>query len=114
MSIGSVLSLSHELVEDFVRRVQDPSARAEDVLGAGLEEEGIVLGRDDSTDDDGDAFSAGLLEFLDEFGDEGLMSGCEGTDTDDVHVIVDGHAGGFGGGLEEGADVDIEAQVSEA
>jgi len=42
------------------------------------------------------------------------MSGGEGGDTHDVDVVVDGLAGDLLGGLEEAADVDVEAEVGEA
>ena len=41
------------------------------------------------------------------------MSARERADADDMDIVLDGHAGGFVGLLEERADVDIEAEVGE-
>ena len=42
------------------------------------------------------------------------MARSQGVHPDHVHVGVDGLAGDLGGGLEQGADVDVEAEVTEA
>ena len=49
-------------------------------------------------------------QLLDELGDEREVAGGLARHADDVHVVVDGVAGGLGRRLEQRADVDVEAR----
>ena len=73
----------------------------------------VVLLRDDAADDDDDLAAALLRELVDELGHERLVPRGLARDADDVHVVLDRLARGFGRRLEQRADVDVEAEVGE-
>src|SRR5690606_9847305 len=73
----------------------------------------VILGRNDTADHNEDIGSFELGEFGAEFRDEGAVASGKGADADDMDVVFDGLASGFGGALKEWADVNVEADVGE-
>jgi hypothetical protein len=55
-----------------------------------------------------------LRELLDELRHQRLVAGGLARDADHVDVVLDGGAGGFGRGLEQRPDVDVEAESAKA
>ena len=52
-----------------------------------------------------------LLQRLDQGRDQGLVAGGLARHADDVDVVLDRLAGGLLGGLEQRADIDVEADI---
>ena len=86
-------------------------ARTEDGGDAGLIEEVVILGGDDTAGDDHDVLTTKLLQLFDELRDERLVTSGEGRSTYHVDVVLDGLAGSLGGRLEERTHIDVEATV---
>ena len=91
----------------------DHRAGREDRRGAGRAQRVEVLRRDDAADDDHDVVAALRGQLVAQRGHQGEVAGGERVDADDVHVGLDRLPGHLGRGLEQRADVDVEAQVGE-
>ena len=101
------------LLEDVLGARRDRRARPVDALDAGVVEEVVVLRRDHAADEDDDVAAALGLERLDDRRHQRHVAGGERRDADRVDVVLDRLAGAFLGGLEQRADVDVEAEVGE-
>ena len=91
----------------------DHGAGREDRRRPGLAQRVDVLRRDHPADDDEDVAAPELRQRGLELGDERQVAGGQGRHADDVHVGLDRLAGDLGGGLEQRADVDVEAEIGE-
>src|SRR5208283_14585 len=97
--------------EDFGGGFGDVGAGAVDRADTGFFQEIIVLGRDDAADDNEDVGCPLALQRFDQGRDEGLMAGGLARYADDVDVVLDSLPGGLFGGLEQGADIDVETDI---
>ena len=73
----------------------------------------VVGGRDDAADDDHDVGAVELGQLGAQLGHQREVPGGQRVDADDVHVGLDGLARDLARGLEQRADVDVEAEVGE-
>ena len=73
----------------------------------------MVLGWDHATDDDQDVRPTQSRQGLTELGHQGEVACGQGADADDMDIVLHGLSCGLLRGLEQGADVDIEAQIRE-
>mmetsp|Transcript_63206 Transcript_63206/g.131481 ORF Transcript_63206/g.131481 Transcript_63206/m.131481 type:complete len:421 (+) Transcript_63206:135-1397(+) len=108
-----------ELAQDVAHSGGDLGARAEDGDSACLEQLGVVLLGDDAANHHlggrADALLLGDLgELADELGDEGAVASGQRRHAHAVYVRLHRLLGDLRGSLEEGADVDVEAEVSKA
>src|SRR5213078_857658 len=74
-------------------------------------EELVVPGRDDAAAHDEDVAGAFLFQRPDQRGDQRLVRGRLARHADDVHIVLNRLAGGLFRGLEQGPDIDIEADI---
>ena len=83
---------------------------------AGLFQEfGVVVVRDDAADDDQDVAGAFGLQSRRSVAAPGSCGRRPGVETPiDVHIVLGRLAGGFGRGLEQRADIDVEAEIGES
>src|SRR4029079_4182486 len=100
-----------ELLEEIDGSLDDGRSGPEDRLGAGFVERGIILGRDHASHNDNDVAAALLLERLAQRGYQRQVASRKRRHADDMHVILDGLAGGLFRRLEQRTDIDIEAKV---
>ncbi len=91
----------------------DHRAGREDGLGAGLLERVIILRRHHAADHDHDVGTAKLFELGFELGHQRQMGRRQRGDADDVDVVLDRLARGFGRCCKQGADIDVEAEIGE-
>ncbi len=101
-------------VEDLLRRLGDDGAGTKDGGDAVGIELVVVLRRDDSAGDDQDVAAPAFRQRLLEGRDQGQVPGGERAGADHVHVVIDGLLRRLFRGLEEGADVDVEAEIGKA
>src|SRR4029453_4657554 len=101
-------------VEDLRRRVGDDGAGTEDGSDAVLIELVVVLRRDDAACNDQDVAAPALRERLLEGRDQRQVTSGERAGADDVYVVVDGLLRRLLRRLEQGAHVDVEAEIGEA
>ncbi len=95
-------------------RLGDHRARAEDRRGARRVEGVEVLRRDHAADDDQDVVAAECLQLRLQLRHQRQVAGRQrARDADDVHVVLDRLPRRLVGGLEQRADVDVEAEVGE-
>src|SRR5437899_2229759 len=104
------LALADEL-QHAAGSLRDRRPGSEDRLHAGLLEERVVAGRDDAAHRDDDVPRARSLELAHELGHERLVAARLGGDAHHVDVVLHRLARDLLGGLEERADVDVEAEV---
>src|SRR5439155_19479498 len=95
------------------RGLGDRRPGPEDRLHARLLEERMVSRRDDTAHDDDDVARARALELADELGHARLVAARLRGDAGHVDVVLHRLARDLLGGLEERADVDVEAEVGE-
>merc|ERR1719383_806477 len=109
------LCIDHFLqdVQHACRGVGDRGARAKDGAAAMLIQEIVILRRNDSARHHDDVRPTHRLQFLDQLGDESLVSGGERRDSHHVHVGIDGLLRGLARSGEKGTNVDVESHVSE-
>src|SRR5256712_7570582 len=104
------LALADEL-QHAAGSLRDRGPGSEDRLHAGLLEERVVAGRDDAADRHDDVPRARSLELADQLGHERLVAARLRRDAHHVDVVLHRLARDLLGGLEERADVDVEAEV---
>ena len=102
-----------QLLNDLLGRDGNHRSRSEDGGSSVFIQIIIVLGGNNAADNDHDVFPIQVLQFLDQLRQQGLEAEVFGAHTDDVSVVFHGLFGDLARGLEEGADVDVEAQVGE-
>src|SRR3954469_16525854 len=88
-------------------------ARPEDRADAGFFQEIVILRRDYAAADDEDVVGALLAQRLDSGRDQCRVAGGLAGDADDVNVVLDRLARRLVRGLEQGADIDVEADIGE-
>ena len=102
-----------DLLEHVLRARRDRRSRAVDALDAGVVEKVVVAARDHAADEDDDVVGALRLQRLDHRRHQRLVAGGERRDADRVDVVLDRLARALLGGLEQRADVDVEAEIGE-
>lgn len=115
--VQGLLEVGEGGVEDFEHldgRQGYACAGTEDGGDASAVEEVIVLGGNNAAGGDHDVFATELFEFVDYLGHECFVACGEGADAENVDVVLNGHAGCFGRGLEQRTHVDVEAAVGVA
>src|SRR5580692_11470431 len=91
--------------------VGDHRAGREDRLGTGFFQRLVVLRRHDAADYDHDITAALFAQLGFQFRHQRQMRGGERGHAQNVHVVLDRLARGFGGGCEQRADVDVETEI---
>src|SRR5581483_1351421 len=109
----SVTQVGRDLLQQFQRGLRDHGAGQEDRRRTHLLQRRYVVRRDDPTDHDHDVLAALVLERLLQRGQQRQVAGSQRGDADDVHVRVDRLLGDLLGRGEQGANVDVEAEVRE-
>ncbi len=102
-----------DLLEHVLGARRDRRSRPVDALDAGVVEELVVAARDHAADEDDDVVGALRLQRVDHRRHQRLVAGGERRDADRVDVVLDRLARALLGGLEQRADVDVEAEVGE-
>src|SRR5262249_13798039 len=97
--------------KDLARCGRDVGAGPVDGADAGALQLVVVLGRDDAAPDDQNIAAVLIAQGLDEGRDERLVAGGLARDADDMDVVLDRLARALFRGLEERADIDVEADI---
>src|SRR5690606_19453444 len=100
-------------IEDFRRRLGDIAARPEDGGNTRIIERLIVLRRDNAAADNQNVLGALLFQLGDNLWDQGLVTGRERGNADDMNVILDRVLRRFRRRLEERPDIDVKADIGE-
>ena len=93
--------------------LRDHRARREDRFGARGLERLVVLRRDHAADHHHDVAATVALQLGFQLRHQRQMRAGERRDTEDVHVILDRLARGFGRRREQRPDIDVEADIGE-
>lgn len=103
-----------KFVKEFLGSEGDDGAGSEDGGDAFAIEGVVVLGGDDATDHDQDIVASVGFEGFAQLRYESEVSGSKAAYADDVDIVFDGLTGAFLGGLEEGSDIDIKAEIGKS
>ena len=100
--------------DNFVCGRRDIRTRSVNRGDSGSLQHIVVLRRDDAAADDDNVARTLLAKRIDQRGDQGLVSGGLRGHADDMHIVLDGLTSRFFRCLEQGADIDVEADIGES